>query len=404
MNHTICFSNAGEIDTASITSFGVSVKDGDSPIGFFGTGLKYAIAVLLRLKHKVTILSGHKSFEFGLQKRTVRGVDFDFVSMIEDGGEPVQLGFTTELGKQWLPWMAYREIACNCKDEGGEVVAGKTSIAQASNKTTIIVTGQEFAEAHSNRGDFLLETPALLTVDSVEVRDTPGHVFFYRGIRVHQMPRTALYTYNSVGKLDLTEDRTLKDQWQAEACARRAILRASDRNFIRRCVTAHEQTLEGGMDYHGWSIAPSKEFLEVVGEAVSQRRGSVNETAVKLWREMTKQPFVPNEIGLTGVQLKSLHRSLEFLEGIGFKVKDAYPIKFTDSLGDGVLGLADQESQTIWIAERVFQIGGTKQLAATLMEEFIHLRHGWRDMSRELQNFLFEKVVSIGEELTGEPL
>jgi hypothetical protein len=73
-----------------------------------------------------------------------------------------------------------------------------------------------------------------------------------------------------------------------------------------------------------------------------------------------------------------------------------------ESLGEGCLGLA--EGQTIYIAERVFHMGGTKQLASTLIEEYLHLRHGWKDLTRELQTFLFDKLVSVGEELVGEPL
>ena len=36
----IVFENPGEIDVAAISTFGVSVKETDNPIGFFGTGLK----------------------------------------------------------------------------------------------------------------------------------------------------------------------------------------------------------------------------------------------------------------------------------------------------------------------------------------------------------------------------
>ena len=52
MNHT------GEIEPLLIRTFGVSVKDSESPIGFFGTGLKYALAILLRERHDVIIQSG----------------------------------------------------------------------------------------------------------------------------------------------------------------------------------------------------------------------------------------------------------------------------------------------------------------------------------------------------------
>jgi len=44
----ITFENDGEIDLRAISQFGINVKTGDSPIGFFGTGLKYALAVLMR--------------------------------------------------------------------------------------------------------------------------------------------------------------------------------------------------------------------------------------------------------------------------------------------------------------------------------------------------------------------
>ncbi|MDD3302253.1 MAG: hypothetical protein PHN31_01760 [Candidatus Gracilibacteria bacterium] len=46
-NYTL-FENDGEIDINSIKFLGCSTKDGIETIGKFGTGLKYAISVLLR--------------------------------------------------------------------------------------------------------------------------------------------------------------------------------------------------------------------------------------------------------------------------------------------------------------------------------------------------------------------
>ena len=45
---SIIFTNQGEIDIRAVTTFGVSVKNDNSAIGMFGTGLKYAIAIILR--------------------------------------------------------------------------------------------------------------------------------------------------------------------------------------------------------------------------------------------------------------------------------------------------------------------------------------------------------------------
>lgn len=398
----IVFTNPGEIDVVSMTSFGVSVKEGDNPIGFFGTGLKYAIAVLLRTEHEITVHAGATEVRFVLLRQQVRGKDFDFVGISINDAPPVQLGFTTELGKTWEMWMAYREIACNCKDEGGAITQANGAPYPRAGETHIVVRGGEFAEVYANRHRFILEDAPAFSVGNVEVRARQGSDFYYRGVRVHDIGQQGLFTYNNTGRMQLTEDRTLKEQWEASQCVRNTILRADNEDFIRACVTASDKTLEGGMDHHGWGIAPSEAFLKVVGECRAQRMFDLNATALKVWRDATKQSIEPDEIGLTKVQLKSLERALDFCNTIGFPIRGAYPIKFCESLGEGGLGLA--QNGTIYIAERVFHLGGTKQLASTLIEEYLHLRHGWKDMTRELQSFLFDKMVSLGEELVGEPL
>src|SRR6185437_6468608 len=112
---TVVFENRGEIDPIAIRTFGVSVKESENPIGFFGTGLKYALAILLRTKHRITIQSGERVLHVGTREAVVRGERFDLITL---DGEP--LGFTTQVGKTWAVWMAYRELYCNARDEGGE--------------------------------------------------------------------------------------------------------------------------------------------------------------------------------------------------------------------------------------------------------------------------------------------
>lgn len=396
----IVFKNPGVIDVRSITTFGVSVKEGDNPIGFFGTGLKYAIAVLLRTGHAVSVYAGPDCFTFGVRSDSIRGKQFDFVTMAVDDGEPVQLGFTTELGKQWEVWMAYREIACNCMDEGG-AIEEVASIGAAGQGTTVAVTGAAFAEAYRNRDRYILSDQPAFTIDSIEVRDRPGVDFYYRGVRVHRWAQEGLYTYNCRSTQQLTEDRTLKSDYGVRHDIALAFLSCTNARVLERVLTADKQTLEGTLDFDGWSRTPSAEFLQTVGECVSMGVTDLNPTAVKLWRKVTKKEIDPREVALTAVQLRQLNRALDFCAHIGFPVRGTYPIKIAESLGDGTLGLAYEG--TIFIAERVFH-QGTKQLASTLIEEYLHLRHRLEDESRELQTYLFDRVVSLGEELVGEPL
>lgn len=398
----IVFENPGEIDIRSISTFGVSVKEGANPIGFFGTGLKYAIAVLLRAGHAITIQSGLQVVTFDTEVQTIRGQSFDFVTMAIDGAPAAPIGFTTELGKTWDLWMAFRELACNCKDEGGDSRHEFDGPQPAAGKTQILVIGDAFEATFAQSSLYLLEDDPQLSVSQIEVRDRPGREFFYRGVRVMQFPKPALYTYNCLTKLDLTEDRTVKYSYMPTHYITGALLQCEDENVLRNVLTAGEATFESTLDFAGHGSKPGDTFLRVAASCMADRMCKVNMSAVKVLQDATRQAAAPREIELTPVQAESLERALAFCETIGFQIRDAYPIKFVESLGDGTLGLAVQ--QTIFISERVFQIGGAKQLASTLIEEYIHLRHGWPDLSREMQTFLFEKLVSVGEELVGDPL
>lgn len=398
----IVFENPGEIDVRSISTFGVSVKEGENPIGFFGTGLKYAIAVLLRTGHKVKIQSGRTVVHFGLSKEEVRGQDFEFVTMAINDAAPGSIGFTTQLGKQWELWMAYREVACNCQDEGGKGFHSTSEPMPLAGTTRIIVQGDAFEGVFDNGYQYILADEPSMKLGMVEVRNRVGHDLFYRGVRVMQTNRPGLYTYNLLSQITLTEDRTVKSEWDVYSKISKAWLQCTDSRALNAVLCAGDDYLEAHLDFHGWGVKPSEEFICAVGNIISDRRNKVNESAMKVWKDATRQVFTPREITLTKVQLMTLQKALDFCDRIGFHIRDSYPIKIVESLGEGGLGLA--EDKTIFIAERVFHLGGTKQLASTLIEEYVHLKHGYADMTRELQSFLFDKLVSMGEEMAGEPL
>lgn len=69
---TIYFSNRGLIDLDVIRTMGVNVKENDNPIGHFGTGLKFAIATLLRTGHKVDLYRGDEKISFGCVPKVIR--------------------------------------------------------------------------------------------------------------------------------------------------------------------------------------------------------------------------------------------------------------------------------------------------------------------------------------------
>lgn len=77
----IVFENEGEIDPRLAMLIGVNVKETSGAIGFFGTGLKYAIACLSRWGETIVIQSGENEFAFSVEDTEIRGKTFGVMSM-----------------------------------------------------------------------------------------------------------------------------------------------------------------------------------------------------------------------------------------------------------------------------------------------------------------------------------
>ena len=164
----LTFRNSGLIDLTAVRTLGVSVKE-EGAIGYFGTGLKFAIATVLRNGGTLVIWRGRDRHEMGKASANVRGKDFDVVTM--DG---VELGFTTQLGRDWEPWMAFRELACNATDEGGHYYLAEESHTGSDDETVIEATGGGLVDAYYDRHDIILEAEPLVANSQVEIHAGPS--------------------------------------------------------------------------------------------------------------------------------------------------------------------------------------------------------------------------------------
>jgi hypothetical protein len=396
----IVFENSGEIDVNAISTFGCSVKESENPIGWFGTGLKFALAVLLRTQHKVWIQIGDRQLEVFSEKGTIRGKEFDFVTL---SGE--RLGFTTELGKAWQVWMAYRELYCNAKDEGGHDYATAAVPEPVAGLTRIVVEGDGILECHSRKREFILHGEPAWRLGSVEVYNQPTSSFFYKGIKVGEFQQSALFTYNQTEKVELTEDRTAKNMQGEQWNIAKAMLEFGDRKLLDTVLVAPSDTFEYFLDFHGWGTRPSPDFYDAITALQRSTLVKLNASALRLWQERPGVALDPRCVELTKVQEVMLERALVFCEKSGFDLRGEYPVVIAESLGDvNTLALADTIGKRIFLTTRVFEMQGTKGVASALIEEYIHLRFKLRDNTREMQNFIFDKMISFAEELQGEPL
>lgn len=389
----IIFRNSGVIDIRAVTTFGVSSKENAGAIGFFGTGLKYALAILLREGCDITIYAGTEPKRFGLRAEKIRVTEFQTVTM---GGR--RLAFTTELGKTWQLWQAFRELYCNCLDESGEVFRSSEDPGPLAGHTTIVVRGEKFEDVWDTRHDVILNTKPLATADTVEIHPGPSKFLFYRGVRAYELHHPSLFTYNVTRKLDLTEDRTIKWLFEANQAIARGITEIDRAEVIRTVVLSDDRYAEHGLDFSG--NLPGETFLKEVGDHAKRFDPRLNKTATKACALWMKDALPSSSASLEALEAARLRRAVAFCRQIGYPV-DEYPIIVTEFLGDDVLGRAHDDK--IYVSRRVF-MSGTKMLAGTLVEEFLHLRHGLHDTTRSMQNFLMDAIVSLGERLVGEPL
>lgn len=411
---SIVFENPGEIDPRLITLMGVNVKEAKSPIGFFGTGLKYGLATALRLGQRVRILSGLTTYEFRLRRETIRGKDFSQIEMVAkcNGNENVlPLGFTTELGRSWELWMSYREFLCNALDEGAASSQAGYETAHAvlpeTGKTKVVVEGEQFLQTHRNRSEWYLTTKPLEILkcpdESTSIQIHPGssRAIFYQGIRVAKLEVESLFTYNILSQLELSEDRQVKGSYgHKSAIVNCLALSCSNRALLADILLARSKTFERELPWsYVYSSRISEDFIAVVDNLFDKNFAILSGSAIELVKASLKRRD-PRTVQLSKVQQMMLNKALAFLKRFGQEVTEE--IVIVESLGSQWLhGLAKEGR--IFLPLTTFN-KGTKYLASTLLEEHLHCSLSLPDCSRELQDWLFDKVLSLQEEISGEPL
>lgn len=396
----IIFQNPGLIDLRAVQIMGLNAKETKNPIGQFGTGLKYAIAVLLRSHCEISIWRGEQEYAFVTKKEHFRGKEFDFVYMLPKfqtvDWQP--LGFTLELGKHWEPWMAIRELESNVRDEGGRSFANE-DYQLSADTTTIVIEGSSAEIAYSKLPDIFICTKSLWAHASIEVHraSNPDQLkwLYYRGVRVKQLQKPSLFRYNILDECTLTEDRTFKYSWDGDS-ALSYLGQCSNKEIIQRIVAPSKETLEESISYSEFRI--SDQFQEIVSALGSRALPSAWK-AVRIARGFAEY----EEIEPDDLQRQMLERAFVFIERMGERRVRQFPVHVAADLGTNRLGTALHANKQIWLALRVFEMG-MKQLISCLYEEFIHLDRKLTDLDYEMQNFLFDTIITQAAKLQGEIL
>lgn len=315
----VVFKTPGHLDLRSVTHFGINAKpNSNSPIGFFGTGLKYAIAVLLREGCSVTIHTNNASYAFSTESEDFRGKQFGMIYMKRLGGffslrpRDVEMSYTTELGKTWKLWQAFRELYSNTLDEAGETFLDEPYVEyRASEKalyTYIVVTGDSFVQEYYDKDKtFLPQASRNNSGQDVEHFEGSSNHVYYRGMRVQDLEKPSLYTYNILSPLELTEDRTAKYSSTVEQRIREHIISQANIPMLKAILKAPEGTYEQRFDFNGWhNTRASSNFISTAREL---RKTSTNSTIATYIERHDEQEAGP--IPLEGPYVNHLLKGFE---------------------------------------------------------------------------------------------
>ena len=394
----VVFENEGVIDERSIRTFGVSAKETENPIGFFGTGLKYAIAIILRHGLEIEMISDGNRFVFRKAELNIRGKPFEIVTMNE-----VEMPFTTKLGQNWQLWQAFRELYCNCLDENGTISVSDIKPTASAGKTIFFVKGQPFVDLYMRKELIVLQLPDNMKIsggDKVEVFNTPSQAVYYRKIKVMDLPKPGMFTYNIVESTELTEDRTLKYPSSAMQTVTLSIAEMRNKNHIRAALLAKEDKFEHDFSYSClayYDHRVSTEFFETLEKEFKLNSDHLNKTARDIHKARQNIQAVKNyeQDPMTEIEEKQLARASGICKSIWPDFED-YKILVVKTLGVETMALADHNQNTMVVSKAAFFMG-TKYLMSTLLEEFTHLKTGHRDCTRALQTHLFDTICSVIE-------
>ncbi len=217
MEKWIEIKNQGEIELTGLTLMGACTKRDDESIGFFGSGNKYAIATLLRNNIEFKIFSGLTEIE--VVTKEVKLKDKIFKQIIIDGENT---SLTTDMGPDWEPWFVIREFWSNAIDEGGNELNIVNELNPENGLTKIYIDNDEvIKEIIENKSKYFLDE--FFVIEEFESyrgkvkligKSHEGFNFFRKGISVTPFTKyNSLYWYD-VEKLDITESRTYKYDWQ----------------------------------------------------------------------------------------------------------------------------------------------------------------------------------------------
>lgn len=416
----IRYRNKGEIDVNAFRLMGASTKeDEEDKIGYFGSGLKYAMAVMLREGIDFKCYSGVKEIKVGTRKTMMRGEEFHVITI---NGTPTSL--TTRMGKDWKTWYAVREIYCNSLDEGGVEVSTAGEPKGSKGHTDIFVEiTPAINEIHTNWDNYFSDKRSPITkLKDVKVFHpaVQGELRVYRrNMLVHKENERSLFDYD-IHNAEINESRALSSGFNLQWYLASVWAKGATKEMLNVLFgDVGKDSFEWGLHWETFSVSVfSDAWLNAIGKKIvipAENAGlyidDLNGEHIILPYELCKKlkEFYKNRIIVRGidaitddgvVELESTERekmtieqSLEFLKDAGLPVE--YPVKMAE-----IEGLGEAKDGKIYLSQRTVA-RGKRETVETIVHEWAHLESKKADRTRGYADYLIEVIVNTLQEKNG---
>jgi hypothetical protein len=300
---------------------------------------------------------------------------FDIVCL--DGED---IGFTTQLGARWEPWMVLRELGCNALDEAGQFWLATDENCRNTKRakyTTIVVEWAALDDAYAMRDKLFLEGSPIYADDHIRVLPGTSQFLYYRGIRAYKLDKPSVLTYDVLDAQTLTEDRTLASIYAANTRIATAILSMTHEQALRDVVTSGDGYHESRVNLaeREWA-KPTKEFLTVVATA-REAGDKVLDSAVNVLRKYMRKTRSSKVIEtFTEKYHDRLQFTLDTLDSVGIKFSQAQHIVevSSDAMGDV---LSSVEEGIIYISSDLVKEGNPLVIAEELIKRWVDVKQVW---------------------------
>ena len=420
----IKISNFGEIEPSSFKLIGASSKrNSTDKIGYFGSGLKYSMAFMLRNKMEFKVFSGTSEIHIGIKNVLHRDQEFEMITVNGEG-----TSMTTTMGPDWDTWGVLREVYCNALDESDSSIdtvtsdevrgeGGYTSIYIQMNSELIKIVDNWNHYFSNERGDVVAD----INSDKL-FHGTSDFIIYRKGIQCHHENVPCIFNYD-MQWAEINESRVLSNMFIFKMKIVHWLFRHANDIAIKKLIdsfntfTGKDRYWEHSLDW-SYTINNTEVWRAVIGtrilvcyeisgwfeEELNGDRYKYLVLPMTLATELNKQLGIPmlgiNSPDQMFAPVKPDKRSefvlnevSKFFEEVGYKIE--FPIEIVKFQNSNTLGLA--HNGTIYLSNKLPEMG-KKKLAEVIYEENEHLKTGYADLSRSFQTHLINQVISKMEE------